>query len=308
MNVYLPVAEIAVNPFVLLGLGGGIGFLSGVFGVGGGFLLTPILILLGVPPAVAVASGTNQLVGASVSGTLAHLRRGTVDVRMGTVLLIGGLGGSGVGVLIFGFLKRIGQVELVISISFVVLLGVMSALMLTESLLALRKKKRRADAPRPKLHKHSWIHGLPLKMRFRKSRLYISLFVPLGVGFFIGVLVAIMGVGGGFIMVPAMVYLLGMPSAMVVGTSLFQIIFVTANATILQATLNHTVDVVLAVLLLFGGVIGAQVGAKIGAKLPGEQMRVLLALMIFTVCVKLTLDLTTTPDDFYSISTAFGPK
>jgi uncharacterized membrane protein YfcA len=306
MSIYLPVAEIPVNIFAILGLGGIIGFLSGVFGVGGGFLLTPILILMGVPPAVAVASGTNQLVGASVSGTLAHLRRGTVDIRMGAVLLAGGLAGSGVGVVLFGFLKRIGQVEFVVAVAFVVLLGSMGALMLVESLLALVRRKRHSDQPRKKLHKHSWIHGLPWKVRFRKSRLYISVFMPLGLGFLIGVLVAILGVGGGFIMVPAMIYLLGMPSSVVVGTSLFQIIFVTANATVLQATLNHTVDVVLAVLLLIGGVVGAQFGSRAGARLKGEQMRGLLALMILAVCVKLAIDLTAAPADPFTVSALAG--
>ncbi len=306
MSIYLPVAEIPVNVFVIMGLGGIIGFLSGVFGVGGGFLLTPILILMGVPPAVAVASGTNQLVGASVSGTLAHLRRGTVDIRMGLVLLVGGLAGSGVGVVLFGFLKRIGQVEFVVAVAFVVLLGSMGALMLIESALALVRRKRHSDQPRKKLHKHSWIHGLPWKMRFRKSRLYISAFMPLGLGFLIGVLVAILGVGGGFILVPAMIYLLGMPSSVVVGTSLFQIIFVTANATVLQAVLNHTVDAPLAVLLLVGGVIGAQFGSRAGARLKGEQMRGLLALMILAVCVKLVIDLTTRPADPFTVTTLVG--
>jgi hypothetical protein len=306
MSIYLPVAEIPINVLVVLGLGGIIGFLSGVFGVGGGFLLTPILILMGVPPAVAVASGTNQLVGASVSGTLAHLRRGTVDIRMGLVLLIGGLAGSGVGVVLFGFLKRIGQVELVVALAFVILLGSMGVLMLIESLVALIRRKRYSDQPRKKLHKHSWIHGLPWKVRFRKSRLYISLFVPLGLGFLIGVLVAILGVGGGFIMVPAMIYLLGMPSSVVVGTSLFQIIFVTANATVLQAVLNHTVDALLAVLLLVGGVVGAQFGSRAGARLKGEQMRGLLALMILGVCVKLAIDLATAPADPFTVTTLAG--
>lgn len=307
MSIYLPVAEISINVLLVVGLGGAIGFLSGVFGVGGGFLLTPVLILMGVPPAIAVASGANQLVGASVSGTLAHLRRGTIDVPMGVMLLAGGLAGSGIGVVLFGVLQRTGYVDFVVSFSFVILLGTMGTLMLIESINALRKAKRGGGQAVGKLHKHTWIHRLPLKFRFRKSRLYISILAPLGLGFLVGVLVAILGVGGGFVMVPAMIYLLGMPSSVVVGTSLFQIIFVTANATVWQALLNHSVDAVLAVLLLLGGVIGAQYGGRAGARLKGEQMRGLLALMVLAVCFKLVIDLATPPAERYSITTPPDP-
>lgn len=300
MQIYLPIAEISVDAFLLLGLGGAVGLLSGIFGVGGGFLMTPILIFIGVPAPVAVGTEANQIVASSVSGVLAHWTRGNVDFKMGAVLLLGGLAGSSFGVWLFAVLREIGQIDLVIKVSYVTFLGIIGTLMLVEGLRALQRR-RSASPVRRKLHRHTWIHGLPLKMRFRKSKLYISALLPFGVGFVVGVLSAIMGVGGGFIMVPAMIYLLGMPTVVVVGTSLFQIIFVTANVTFLQAYANQTVDVVLALLLLVGGVIGAQIGAKVGAKLRGEQLRILLALMVLGVCGKLLLDLSVTPEDIYSM-------
>ncbi|MDH3593462.1 MAG: sulfite exporter TauE/SafE family protein [Rhodospirillales bacterium] len=300
MQIYLPIAELSVDVFLLLGLGGAIGFLSGLFGVGGGFLMTPILIFIGIPPPVAVGTEANQIVASSVSGVLAHWRRGNVDFKMGGILLLGGLFGSTLGVWLFAILRQLGQIDLVIKLCYVTFLGVIGGLMFVESLRALGRR-RRATAARDKMHKHTWIHGLPLKMRFRKSKLYISALLPGGVGVLVGVLSAIMGVGGGFIMVPAMIYLLGMPTAVVVGTSLFQIIFVTANVTFLQAYANQTVDVVLAIILLTGAVIGAQFGARVGAKLRGEQLRILLALMVLVVCGKLLYDLTVTPADLYSI-------
>ena len=303
MQIYLPIAEMPANIFLLLGMGGGVGFLSGIFGVAGGFLMTPLLIFVGVPPAVAVGTEANQIVAASVSGVLAHWRRGNVDFKMGTVLLIGGIVGSTIGVWLFSILKSLGQVELVISLSYVVFLGTIGALMAVESARAMLPLKR-GGRGRRKLHQHYWVHGLPLKMRFRRSKLYISALLPLGIGFLVGVLAAIMGVGGGFVMVPAMIYLLGMPTSVVVGTSLFQIIFVTANVTFLQAVNNFTVDVVLALLLLTGGVIGAQLGTRFGARLRGEQLRGLLALIVLAVCAKMLFDLVGTPVDRYSIGVA----
>ncbi len=305
MNIYLPIAEMSVDVFLILGLGGGIGFLSGLFGVGGGFLMTPLLIFIGIPPAVAVASEANQIVAASVSGALAHMRRGNVDIKMGLILTAGGFAGSGVGVLIFTLLRQLGQVELLIALSYVVFLGAIGLLMLIESGRTMLRH-RAGTATRGKLHQHTWLHGLPLKMRFRRSRLYISALLPIGIGFFVGILAAIMGVGGGFIMVPAMIYLLGMPTAVVVGTSLFQIIFVTANVTFLQATTNQTVDIVLALLLLTGAVIGAQLGTKAGGLLRGEQLRGLLALIVLGVCAKIAYDLVSTPFDIFSISEISG--
>ncbi|MRG71506.1 TSUP family transporter [Alphaproteobacteria bacterium HT1-32] len=300
MQIYLPIAEISVNVFILLGLGSGIGVLSGLFGVGGGFLMTPLLIFIGIPPAVAVATEANQIVASSVSGVLAHWKRGNVDVKMGMLLLVGGIIGSTVGVWLFKLLRQLGQVDLFVSLAYVIFLGAIGSLMFIESSRAILRSKR-PGGRRKKLHQHTFLHGLPFKMRFRKSKLYISALLPILVGLFVGILSAMMGVGGGFVMVPAMIYLLGMPTAVVVGTSLFQIIFVTANATILQASINHTVDIVLALLLLVGGVIGAQFGARLGSKLPGEKLRVLLAMMVLGVCIWLLVGLIVTPDDLFSI-------
>ena len=305
MDIYLPIAEVSLDVFLLLGLGAAVGFLSGVFGVGGGFLLTPLLIFIGVPPTVAVASSANQLVGASVSGVLAHWRRGNVDFKMGYVLLVGGLAGSLLGVWIFSLLKRLGQVELTISIGYVLLLGVLGFLMMIESVRALLRMHR-PGAARRRLHQHTWMHGLPLKARFRRSRLYISALLPIGIGFVVGIFSAILGIGGGFIMVPAMIYMLGMPTGVVPGTSLLQIIFVAANVTLLQAFTNHTVDAVLALVLLAGGVIGAQIGSRFGTHLRGEQLRFLLALMVLAVAAKLAFDMTVRPDDLYSIAREKG--
>jgi hypothetical protein len=307
MQIYLPIAEISIDVFLLLGMGGAVGFLSGLFGVGGGFLLTPLLIFTGVSPAVAVATEANQVVASSVSGVLAHWRRGNVDFRMGAVLLAGGLAGSGVGVWAYSALREIGQLDLVIAISYVVFLGVIGTLMLIESGRAILRS-RRPDAGMRKLHQHTWLHGLPLKMRFRKSKLYISVLLPIAIGFIVGFLSAIMGVGGGFIMVPAMIYLLGMPTITVVGTSLFQIIFVTANVTFLQAAHNHTVDVVLALILLTGGVVGAQFGSRFAGRLPGEQLRGLLALIVLAVGVRIVYGLVTTPTDVFSLGSAGGAE
>lgn len=302
IEVYLPIAEVSLNIFVILGLGGGIGLLSGIFGVGGGFLLTPLLIQIGIPPPVAVASAANQVAGASLSGCLTHWQRNNVDVRMGLILLLGGFVGSSIGVFVFRLLRELGQVDFTISICYVVLLGAIGLMMLIESLNAIfKRRKRRASTSSRGAHRHTWIHRLPLKMRFYKSRLYISALLPTGIGFFVGLLSAIMGVGGGFVIVPAMIYLIGMPTSVVVGTSLFQVMFVSANVTLLQAINNHTVDVLLAALLLVGGAIGAQIGARIGTKLRGEQIRVLLALIVLSMAVKTLYDLTITPSDTYSM-------
>ena len=300
MDVYLPVAEVSLDIFVLICLGAGVGFLSGVFGVGGGFLLTPLLILIGVPAPVAVASSANQLVGASVSGVLAHWRRGHVDFKMGFTLLMGGLAGSVLGVWLFTIFAKLGQIELVISLCYVVLLGVLGTMMGTESVRTILRR-RRAGVMLRKLHRHTWLHGLPLKTRFRRSQLYISALLPIGLGFLVGMLSAVMGIGGGFLMVPAMIYTLGMPTSMVPGTSLLQIIFVAANVTILQAYNNHTVDAVLALLLLVGGVIGAQFGTRFGTRLRGEQLRFLLAVLVLVVAAQLARDLTLRPSDLFAI-------
>jgi len=300
MYIYLPIAEVSMHIGIIIGLGGGVGFLSGLFGVGGGFLMTPLLIFFGIPPAVAVSTEANQIVASSVSGVLAHMRRGNVDFKMGGILMAGGVIGSSLGVALFSFLQSIGQIDLVIQLSYVVFLGIIGSLMLTESVRTIIRS-RKPGAVRGKLHQHNWLHGLPLKMRFRRSKLYISAILPLALGAFVGILAAIMGVGGGFIMVPAMIYLLGMPTSVVVGTSLFQIIFVTANVTLLQSIQTQTVDFLLAGLLLFGAVIGAQFGSRAGALLRGEQLRGLLALTVLTVCIKIGYDLVVRPEDLLSV-------
>ena len=287
-------------------LGGIVGILSGMFGVGGGFLMTPLLFFIGIPPAVAVATEANQIVASSFSGVLAHFRRKTVDLKMGTVLLVGGLAGAALGVLLFNYLKSLGQVDLLVRLCYVVFLGIIGGLMFIESLNAIRRARNPAAHSVPKRRQRTWVHALPFKMRFRTSGLYISAIPPLMVGVAVGILAAIMGVGGGFIMVPAMIYLLGMPTKVVVGTSLFQIIFVTGFTTLLHATTNYTVDMALAVLLLVGGVIGAQIGTRIGVKLKAEQLRILLALMVLVVCGKLALDLLLQPSELYSIGASGG--
>ena len=301
MNLYLPIAEMSVNVFVLFGMGAGVGFLSGMFGVGGGFLMTPLLIFYNIPPAVAVATEANQIVASSFSGALAHFRRGTVDIKLGIVLLTGGVAGSAAGVVIFSSLRKAGQLDLIISILYVVFLGTIGSLMLIESLNAIRKSRGK-DAPPVALPKQrTWISNLPLKMRFHKSQLYLSVIPVLVLGFLVGVLASIMGVGGGFIMVPAMIYLLRVPTNVVIGTSLFQIMFVTMFTTVAQSAANQTVDIVLALILMVGGVIGAQFGAQAGQKLKGEQLRALLGLIVLAVCLRLGWDLVNTPSELFSI-------
>jgi len=302
MQFYSPIAEMSLNALVLLGLGGGVGFLSGMFGVGGGFLMTPLLIFIGVPPAVAVGTEANQVVAASVSGALAHWRRGNVDIKMGVVLLVGGFVGSTLGVWVFTWLRQLGQIDLVIVLSYMIFLGIVGSLMVIESARTLIRNRTSASSTAVhKLHQHIWLHGLPFKMRFRRSKLYISALLPFLIGVFVGVLSAIMGVGGGFVMVPAMIYLLGMPTAVVVGTSLFQIIFVTANVTFLQSVNNQTVDVMLALLLVVGAVIGAQLGTAVGVKLRGEQLRALLGLLVLAVAIRVGWDLVATPAELFSL-------
>lgn len=299
MQIYLPIAEVSVNMFLLLGIGGLVGILSGMFGVGGGFLITPLLFFVGIPPAVAVATSANQIVASSVSGLMAHVKRRGVDFLMGTVLLIGGLVGSALGVQVFAILRAAGQVDLLVNLCYVVFLGIVGGLMMVESLRALLRSKNAA----PKRRKHNWVHNLPFKVKFRVSGLYISVIPPLMVGMLVGVLAAIMGVGGGFIMVPAMIYLLGMPTKVVIGTSLFQIIFVAAFTTFMHAITSNTVDIILALLLLIGGVVGAQIGTQLGVKLRAEQLRILLASLVLLVCAKLALDLLIEPNELYSIAT-----
>jgi uncharacterized membrane protein YfcA len=301
VGIYLPIAEMSVNMVVLLAMGGAVGFLSGMFGVGGGFLITPLLIFYNIPPAIAVATGANQVIASSFSGALAHFKRGTLDVKLGTILLLGGIVGSTLGISIFSYLRDLGQLDLIVSLLYVVFLGTVGGLMLVESIRALRRVRVGQPASTANSAHHNWIHRMPLKMRFRTSKLFVSVIPVLAIGAGIGVLSSIMGVGGGFIMVPALIYLLKVPTNVVVGTSLFQIIFVSAYTTIVHATTNHSVDVMLAFLLMVGGVAGAQYGTRVGQKLRGEQLRALLGLLVLAVALRLAFDLFVRPDNLYSI-------
>ncbi|MPY68740.1 MAG: TSUP family transporter [Alphaproteobacteria bacterium] len=305
MDIYFPIAEMPISVPLLLALGGGVGFLSGMFGIGGGFLMTPLLVIVGVPAPVAAASVANQVVGASVSGALAQWRRGNVDVRMAGLLIAAGFVGSAAGVALFGLLRELGQIDLVIAACYVTLLGTLGLLMEIESIRAWRRR-RNPVGRRRKLHAHLWIHGLPLKMKFRASRLYISIFAPLSIGFGVGALSGVMGVGGGFVMVPALIYLLDMPTAMAVGTSLLQITVVAANVTFLQSVGNQTVDIMLALLLIVGSVIGAQLGTMFGGRLRGEHLRALLGLIVLVVAFRVAYDLTVNPDELFSLGLSGG--
>ena len=302
MSIYLPIAEMNINIFLIVFIGMLVGALSGLFGVGGGFLMTPLLIFLGIPPVVAVGSEAPHVLASSVSGVIAHWRKKNVDFKMGFFLLSGGIIGSTLGVNLFKLLKTYGQIDIVIQFLFIIFLGFIGISMAFESAKTTLKNYRTTSAIRTKLHQHSWIHGLPFKLRFHRSKLYISAIPPILIGFFVGVLSAMMGVGGGFIMIPAMVYILGMSTNVVVGTSLFQIIFVTANSTFFQSYLNQTVDIVLSALMILGGVIGAQIGVRIGSKLKAEYLRGILAILVLLVCAKILTDLILMPSDLFTTS------
>jgi len=308
MNVYLPIAEMSVNVLLFLGMGGAVGFLSGLFGVGGGFLVTPLLIFSGVPAAVAVGTGAAQIVASSVSGAVAQYRRNNVDVKMGMVLLAGGIVGSVIGVQMVKILRQLGQFDVFLALSYVLFLGVIGTLMMIESINTMYMAQTGHFSSVRRSGQHSWIHGLPFKMRFHRSKLYISALPALMIGAFVGFIAAIMGAGGGFIMVPAMIYLLRVPTNVVVGTSLFQIVFVTAATTVLHATENKSVDVILALLLIVSGVIGAQFGAAAGEKLKGEHLRFLLAALVLLVCLRIGWDLVAQPDELYSIGPVLGGR
>ncbi len=301
MHIYLPIAEMPVNIFAILFLGGVTGVLSGMFGIGGGFLMTPFLMIMGIPPAVAVSSSANQIIAASFSGFLAHWRRANVDIKMGIVITLGGFIGSSLGVWLFAVLKKMGHIDLTISICYVVFLGAIGTLMAVESINLIMAKRRGKIIIKPE--KKNWLLELPLPLvtKFARSDIEISAILPFLIGMFTGVLVSLMGIGGGFIMIPAMIYILGMPTSVVIGTSLFQIVFVTINVTILQSVSTHTVDIVLAVLLLTSSVIGAQIGTKLGAKLPAEYLRAALAIMVLVVVIELGLNLVLTPENPFTI-------
>ncbi len=306
MQLYLPIAELTVNMFLFLGMGGAVGFLSGMFGVGGGFLLTPLLIFTGIPPAVAVASVTPQIVASSTSAALSYWRRRLIDEKMTLLLVSGGLVGSALGVFAFRALRLVGQLDLIISLAYVVLLGFVGTVMLRESARALwRSRRGRAAPPRNPSH-HSWVHGLPLKIRFRRSKLYVSLIPIVALGLGIGFAGTVLGAGGGFILVPALIYLLRVPTNVVIGTSLAYTLMTMAVATVLHATTNKSVDIMLAFLLMAGGVIGAQFGARVGQVMRGEQLRALLALLVLGVAIRVLIALFVRPEDVFSMSMLGG--
>ena len=292
MTFYLPIAEIEINLLLILFFGFVVGFMSGLFGVGGGFLMTPLLIFMGIPPSTAVGTESVQILGSSVSGAIAHSRKKNIDYEIGIFLLIGGIFGSTIGVILFNFLKESGNIDLIINILYVIFLSVIGTLMLIESTISLVKEEKNIVR---KKKKRNFIDYLPLKLKFRHSGIYISIILPISVGIITGLLASLMGVGGGFIMVPAMIYLFRMGTVSAIGTSLFQIVFVTLNSSILQATYNLSVDLILAIFLLIGGVIGAQYGSKFTSRFKGEQLRVLLALIVILVCVKMGIQLFNEP-------------
>lgn len=303
MQIYLPIAEMSVDALGIVLLGGVGGLLAGLFGVGGGFLLTPLLIFIGIPPAIAVASSANQMIAASLSGFASHWRRGNVDFRMGMLLLIGGLIGSSLGVSLFSSLARKGQIDLVIALCYVIFLGGIGAVMAHESIRVIRRKNLGEPAPAINFLKHwKWLDFLPLKMDFPRSELNVSLILPTLIGAFVGLMVSLMGIGGGFLMIPAMIYILGMPTSVVIGTSLFQVMVLSAYVTLLHAINTQTVDVVLAVLLLIGSVVSAQYGTRLAVKMPGEYLRALLAALVLAVAIKLAADLFVTPSNLYSVT------
>jgi uncharacterized protein len=301
MDIYLPIANLSVNALVIILLGGAVGMLSGMFGVGGGFLTTPLLIFYGIPPMVAAASASTQVTGASVSGVFAHMKRGGVDFQMGGVLVVGGIFGTLTGAVIFELLEKMGQIDTVINILYVVMLGSIGSLMAKESyqsVIALRGGK---PVPPKKRRHHPLVANLPMRWRFYRSGLYISPLAPLILGFVTGIMTMLLGVGGGFIMVPAMLYLLGMGAQVVVGTSLFQILFVTMSSTMMHSLTTKAVDIVLAVLLLIGSVTGAQIGAKLAQRMQPEYLRLLLAVIVLLVALRMALGLGWRPDEIYTV-------
>ena len=306
MDLYLPIAEMPMNVFLLLGMGAAIGFLSGMFGVGGGFLMTPLLIFSGVSPAVAVASVSSQIVANSASGVLAYLRKKTVDLKLGLYLTLSGIIGSTLGVWVYGVLRGVGQLDVVIALCYVAFLGTIGMLMAVEAVRAMLAQRRGTPLSVRRPGQHGWVTGLPLRVRFHRSRLYISVLPVIGLGIFIGFLGALLGIGGGFIMVPALIYLLRVPTAIVIGTTLMQTLGTMAFTTFMQSATNQTVDVILGLTLMVGGVVGAQFGARVGQSLRGETLRLLLGLLVLAVGLRFAVDLVVRPTELYSISRLGG--
>ncbi len=303
VSIYLPIAEMSLNMLILIGMGVVAGFFSGLFGIGGGFLITPLLIFYNIPPAIAVGTGANQMIASSVTGAITHFRRRTLDIKLGILLALGGGAGSLIGIQIFSVLKKLGQLDLMISLLYVILLGSVGSLMIIESWYDMMRKRRlgKTNVRLAGRQRHNWIHRLPLKMRFRTSMIYVSIIPVLGIGLIVGLLSSIMGIGGGFFMIPALIYLLRVPTSVVIGTSLFQITFVSSFTTILQSITHQSVDIVLAFLLMLGGSIGAQYGTRAGRKLKAEQLRMALAFLVLVVCMRLAFQLFVRPDNLFSL-------
>ncbi|WP_375621635.1 MULTISPECIES: sulfite exporter TauE/SafE family protein [unclassified Bartonella] len=301
MSIYLPIAEMSLNMLILIGMGVVAGFFSGLFGIGGGFLITPLLIFYNIPPAIAVGTGANQMIASSVTGAITHFRRRTLDIKLGILLALGGGIGSLIGIQVFSVLKKLGQLDLMISLLYVILLGSVGSLMIVESWYDMMRKRKVGKANIRLAGRHNWIHRLPLKMRFRTSMIYVSIIPVLGIGLIVGLLSSIMGIGGGFFMIPALIYLLRVPTSVVIGTSLFQITFVSSFTTVLQSMTNQSVDIVLAFLLMLGGSIGAQYGTRVGRKLKAEQLRMALAFLVLIVCMRLAFQLFIRPDNLFSL-------
>ena len=301
MQIYLPIADLPVDIFLVLGMGLAVGFISGMFGIGGGFLMTPLLIFIGISPAVAVASVASHIAASSCSGAIAYWRRRTIDIALGLMLLAGGILGTAAGVWLFTLLRRLGQLDLTIGISYVVLLSAVGAVMINESVRAIVRQQRGSPAMPRRGGSHTWVHKLPLKMRFKRSNLYVSAIPVWLIGFFIGFIGAIMGIGGGFLLVPMLIYFLRVPTATVIGTSMVLTLVTMASATVMHAVTNHLVDAVLALILMIGGVIGAQFGARAGQNMRGERLRLLLGLLVLAVGLRFAFQLVLQPDDLYSI-------
>jgi uncharacterized protein len=306
LQIYLPIADLPVNVFVILAMGLAVGFISGMFGIGGGFLMTPLLIFLGISPAVAVASVTGHIAASSMSGAISYWHRRAIDLALAFMLLAGGIVGTAFGVWLFTTLRAIGQLDITIGVSYVLLLGIVGALMVIESVRAIFRARQGKPVELRKPGSHTWIHGLPLKLRFKRSRIYVSAIPVWGIGFIIGFVGAVMGIGGGFLLVPMLIYVLRVPTATVIGTSMVLTLVTMASATVMHAAVNHLVDALLALFLMVGGVIGAQFGARAGQKMSGERLRLLLGLLVLAVGIRFAINLVLPPETLYSVRAMDG--
>jgi uncharacterized membrane protein YfcA len=306
LQIYLPIADLPVNVFVILAMGLAVGFISGMFGIGGGFLMTPLLIFLGISPAVAVASVTGHIAASSMSGAISYWHRKAIDLALAFMLLAGGIVGTAFGVWLFTILRTIGQLDITIGVSYVLLLSIVGGLMVTESVRAILRARQGKPVELRRPGSHTWIHGLPLKLRFKRSRIYVSAIPVWGIGFIIGFVGAIMGIGGGFLLVPMLIYVLRVPTATVIGTSMVLTLVTMASATVMHAAVNHLVDALLALFLMVGGVIGAQFGARAGQKMSGERLRLLLGLLVLAVGIRFAINLVLPPETLYSVRAMDG--